>query len=630
MKNRKTNSGTLAILLLIVFVFAVSIVWARAGGSGGYGGSSGGGGGGGGGGIGYLYYILIRLAIEYPVIGVPLLIVATVLFIKFGKKAKGGHETRTISKARELTGTQDKQKTQDASIKVRDPAFSEGALLKRVDTAFVEIQKSWSSQDLSNVRQFISDGINERFSIQFDIQKEEGYRNDMSNIEVISSKIVGVECSDHFDIIHLEIHASANDRNVEISTGKLIKLNSSAPFAEYWTFLRKPGAKTLRGNGLIEGFCPNCGAPLELSDTGTCENCGSFIISGEYDWLLTEITQLSEWNIVDPDSIPGYAAIVRRDPGFSTELIEDTASMIFWRVMRSWFEHDTAPADKVALPSFLKLLEIQHSNASERGKNFFFYRPAVGAVEIQTITPGISGGMSKIEVLIKWSARNAVRKENGKIEITGRKTIRPEVFTLVRKHNVKTDVKQSFRSSHCPGCGAPMGKAEGGECEYCGKPLNDGSSSWILESVNRFTGSRLTTQSHTYGKKKSIVKADVLLASMVSAMYADGVIDTKETELLSSFAASRNIPPETLNEIITTAASGSQALPVPATKVEGREILAVMARMLIADEKLTSAEKSFLRKYGESQGLVWADVKLILAQEKTKLYREAKVTIRES
>ena len=55
-----------------------------------------------------------------------------------------------------------------------------------------------------------------------------------------------------------------------------------------------------------------------------------------------------------------------------------------------------------------------------------------------------------------------------------------------------------------------------------------------------------------------------------------------------------------------------------------------MVRIVLADGRLSSAEKNLLQKFGESQGLVWADVKLIIAQQKARLYSEAKQIIKEA
>ena len=632
---RKDNEKRLLffIALTVSILVISSAAFARAGGGGSYGGSGGGGSGGGGSGAGYIFYLLIRLAIHKPLIGVPLLIVVIVLMIKFGKKAKGGYETHTINRAGKLKRQQEQQEMQNAlaSLKQRDPSFATGKFIQKANKAFIALQNAWSDQDLSKVRQFISDGIDERFSLQIEMQKAEGYRNKMENINIQNTRIVGVYSDSHFDTIHLEITAQADDTDVDLRTGKRIRKNSSAPFTEYWSFLRKPGVQTLEGKSLVEGFCPNCGAPIELSDTGKCENCDSVLTSGQYDWVLAEITQSMEWNVIsDTSLIPGFSRISAADPGFNLQHIEDRTSVIFWRLIKSWFTNDVSDSRKVVLPSYIQKFQQQLDNTRSEKDWLFFKDAAVGTVEVQNIVMGSKNRMDRIEVLVKWSGINARRDEEGKVRTTGRKIIRPQVYTLVRKHGVKTPVDQSFRSSHCPGCGAPFEGGATGECEYCGRSLNDGSQDWVLESVQRFSASRITTRAVDGIERASLVSPELILSSMTKAMYADGEVDDKEMETLKSFAARRNISDEQLNAILETVKSDQDTLPVPGNKNEAREILGAMARMTLADGKLSRDEKNLLQAFGESQGLVWADVKLIISQQKAKLYREAKQAIKES
>jgi predicted lipid-binding transport protein (Tim44 family)/uncharacterized tellurite resistance protein B-like protein len=631
-KHEKLNRGAALALTVLLLVALSGLAWARAGGGGRYGGS-GGGGGGGGDGLGILFYWLIMLAIRQPVIGVPLLIVAVFLLYKFGKSTKHGHQRRTIRRASNLNreqGEAEKQRKLEA-IKQRDPNFDQQAFLRKVGKAFIALQKAWSEQDMKQVGHYVSDGILERFGLQIEMQKAEGYRNNMEDVKILSTEIVAVDSDQHFDSIHVEIRAQAKDTDVDLESGKKIRTNTTAPFTEYWSFLRKPGAQTLEKGGLVEGFCPNCGAPLELSDAGRCENCDSLVTSGQYDWVIAEITQACEWSAMQkPELIPGYTRMLQLDPAFNVQHIEDRASVIFWRIIKAWFENDPGAAGKVLLPTFYEQLSQSIRNSRSGDDWTYFREAAVGAVEIQRIDPGESGGMDKAEVLVKWSARNARRNASGKTHGAGNKTIRPQVFVLVRKHGVSTPAQMTFMSSHCPGCGAPFQEGSGGECEYCGRALNDGSQDWVLSSIERFQASRITASAVSPIQRTALVPPDLILSAMASAMYADGVVHEKEMKALRSFASSRGVDEEQLGEILSTVESGAANLPTPSNQSEGKQILMAMARMALADGKLSRQEKDVLYEFGQSQNLTRADVNLLLASLRKELYAEAKRELRSS
>jgi len=627
--NRGQYSKYLVLFLVVVLLAGLaSMAWARAGGGGSYGSSRR---SGGGDGLGVIFYWLIMLAIEQPAIGVPLLIVAIIIVIIWGRKAKGRYETKTISKASRLNRQQQAAARDEmlAALILRDPEFTEEAFLQRTNKAFIAIQDAWSNQDLSTVKRFISDGVCERFSISIEMQKAEGLRNLMEDIRILDSKIVSITSDQHFDTIHVEIRAQARDTDIDLETGKRIRTNTTAPFTEFWSFLRKPGAKTLTDKGLVEGFCPNCGAHLELSDSGRCENCDSVVTSGQYDWVLAEITQSMEWGTVsNPEMIPGYTAMVQLDPSFNIQHVEDKASVAFWRLVKAWFDGNPDPARKIVFPEYFITLEKQIEQVKQDDWWLYFREAALGAVEIQRIVPGADGERDRIEILMKWSARNAQRNAFGKSRSTGDKTIRPQIYIMSRNHGVKTNAQMSFLSSHCPACAAPFEGGSSGLCDYCGKPLNDGSQDWALESIQRFNAARITSEAVSGIQRAALVPPELVLSAMVSAMYADGEVDEKEMKTLSSFARARRIDDDELQQIISSVASGLNELPKPETQQEAREVLAAMARMTLSDGKVTREEQEILISFGASMDLAVADVKLILAQQKKLLYRQAKTEIK--
>lgn len=631
MKHASVRFPALAAAIAMMILLPAD-AFARAGGGQSYGGGGGGGGGGGiggGDGIGYLVFWLIQLAFRQPLIGVPLLVVGVIVVSKAGRTARTGNQYRTIEKAGRAAAVrkQDDLVQRIEALKKRDPSFDPSLFLQKVGRGFLEVQSAWSNQELSRVGRFVSDGIRERFSMQMDLMRGEGYRNVIEDASVVSSAIVAIESDAVFDTIHVEIDARGRDRDLDTSTGRVIRENGSEPFTEYWSFLRKPGAVTLANGGLIEGVCPNCGAALELSDAGACENCDSVVTSGEYDWVLAEITQSIEWGTAsDPSVIPGYTAMIGRDPAFNLQHIEDRASVIFWRMMRAHFEGGSDPLRKVALPAFIPTFEESLRFSSEDGWWLYFKDAAVGAVEIQRIEPAAegSGEQDHIEVLIRWSGRNARRNPDGRIRNAGDRTIRPVVYHLVRNSGVATQKVRSFLSSHCQACGAPYTGGESGNCDYCGRILNDGGQDWVLASTGRFEASRMNPQAVNAFARASLVPPDLLLGAMAGVMFADGVLDPSEEKLLASFAASRGIPAGSVTEITASVRAGERTLPTPSTPAETRELLGAMSRMVLADGRMSSEEVEMLTGFGEASGMTRADVMQIIGRQREQLFKEAR------
>lgn len=614
-RNRCIIRGLAALPVLL----AAGTAMARAGGGQSFGGGGDGGGGGGGDGLGFLVYFLIRLCIQQPCIGVPLtigIVAALIALQKRRTKMQEKYIARSTAARRDAAaarGTADLD-----ALKSADAGFSEEGFKETASGAFLAVQQAWSSQDLSRVRAYISDGVRERFEIQFRMQRAMGLRNAMDNVRVLGVRIAGASADRWFQTLHAQIHAEADDTEVDTATSRKLRTNSRGDFHEYWTFLRKPGAVTPEKGGLVQGFCPNCGAPLEISDAGVCRYCGARITGGAFDWILTEITQESVWTQPGaPSGIPGFDKMAVRDPGFAIAPLEDAASVVFWRYVKSYFDGEPGAMGKVALPEFLEGFTGTLRQTREEDWHLYFHDAAVGSVNVLEVIPG--DDYDRARVLVKWSAWNRWRTGDGKTRGSGERSIRPQVFTLARQSGVLTRAGGDFHSAHCPGCAAPYTGGEQGNCEYCGRPLNDGSGNWVLEDISAYrAGAAVSAPAGGAGADPELV-----LSAMVATMYADGVPDERERRLLEGFAVSRGILPDRLAGILAAAHQG-QGSPAASGTAEAKALLGEMVETALADGAISREETEFLQSFCSGAGLSQADLRLAISSRRRKLYREAR------
>ncbi len=633
------NSFKLIILLFLsvsILLFFIDPAFARAGGGEGFSGGGGGGGGDGGGGLFFLLFFVIR----YPVIGIPLLIIVLVFMFFSSKSAKSGHMNRTIRKG--YSTQQDRAFRESVEyIKDKDPEFSELPLIEKSKKVFLNIQKAWEEQDMRSVRHLVSDGIFERFSLQLDIQKNSLIKNVVSNINIINTKLVAVESDHYFDTVHIMITASSIDYYERTDNGKQVSGNimEAEAFTEYWSFLRRPGAKTLSGNGLAEGCCPNCGTPLELSDSIICPSCKAVINSGEYDWVLAEITQASEWRIRPSKMIVGMDKLCLKDPAFNVQHIEDRVSVMFYRNIASQFFADTKYISKLANNDFLSINKSRYTSL-QNGKHEFYADAAIGTVEVVEVGHGDNEGMDSIRVKVKWAGH----KEDAMIPSFISPDLRAShIFTqdyfLKRRSTALTSNKNTLTSSHCPGCGSPESIDTSGNCAYCGIALNDGSVDWILTKIQAFTGYPQFVSQYDSFQHASVLAGDApslskfdnesIVSCAVAIMLSDGIIDDKEQVLLEKMASSKGVSPQKLAMIIKTVQEKGLHIPNPETAEAAQEFLKCMVRMCLADGKITSSEQLMLKNLVSKMGYSDIDINLIVKKERSKLYSKAKNIIKQ-
>ncbi|HEY3317866.1 MAG TPA: TIM44-like domain-containing protein [Coriobacteriia bacterium] len=302
MRTRSQRAALAAalVLALALALLLPSVALARAGGghigspgrSGGFSGgsrSSGGfsGGlpipipiGGGGGGCGTIILIIV--------------IVGIVMYVQSrnGGGSSGG-EGGAIGSI--MTETPPDQASFDA-LKAADPDFGEQAFYGRVNEMFMAIQHAWQARDMEPARRFLAD---QQFDVlQNGVQEyvRSGQVNKLDGMHVDRIDPVSVTAEGGYDYVRVLVTATVIDYTVDERTGELVNPGvlgdgkTPKTFQEYWTLVRKAGART-KAEATIKK-CPNCGAPVTDGNYVKCAYCGTQMNDPALDWVLQRIEQV--------------------------------------------------------------------------------------------------------------------------------------------------------------------------------------------------------------------------------------------------------------------------------------------------------------------------------------------------
>lgn len=560
--------------------------------------------------------LYINFVLAYPLFGIPL-----TLFLLYMTYLVHGTLTRPVvaplSGGRTPEGGQvaPRRIAELSRLKARDPGFDAAAFLRRAGAAFHKIQEAWSAGDMASARAFISDGVHERFGRQLGALKARGLRNLLSGVEIRGIELLACRSDKHFDELSVRVAAAASDRMVDAAGATVSGSPGRQAFEEVWTFLRRPGAKTLKRPGLIEGSCPSCGAPLPIADAARCAACHSWVNSGEYDWVLAVITQSSEWRMREPSrDVDGWAEAAAKDPALSLAALEDRASVIFWR----WLD-----ARRLGAPDPLRAVAGEKfcaDFAGGQGWSAALDHAAVGVVEVVAFEE--DGGWSRVHVAVKWSAGGELRRH---------------FFTLSRAAAAKTDVRQGLRTARCPSCGAPPAERSAAACAYCSSPLNDGKRDWVLTALTPFgewkrpggvsaSGARAVSQvaGLDWGADMSPADAYAILAR---ATLADGEETLAERAFLESYAKSRGLPAEKAAQIAAAARAGRLDAPKAQDGAQAESMLRGMIRMSLADGIVSDAERAALYAFAARFALRPDDVASMIAEERAGMARPARAAV---
>jgi hypothetical protein len=177
-----------------------------------------------------------------------------------------------------------------AQIQAKDAgATSWPTVEHRVGLIFQEFHAGWVSRDPTRVRPFVSDNLFQSQLYWIDIYRNGRCINRTDGSRITRLELANATTDAYYDAVTVRLYATGLDYTIS-EDGRLMSGSQSVQrsYSEYWTLIR--GAqkkKTDKG----ERQCPNCGAPLKISMTGSCEYCAVKVTGGEYDWVLSRIEQ---------------------------------------------------------------------------------------------------------------------------------------------------------------------------------------------------------------------------------------------------------------------------------------------------------------------------------------------------
>lgn len=587
-QNRRILVNTSLILLLVTLVAIQA--YPRAGGAGG---SFGGGGSssGGGGALGILLWIIFCIPFPWNLVVLGLIIA---LAIWGNKKSK----QQTIFNQLPKGDMEDRQKALNRYLQV-DPDFNVDNFKAKVKKAFIEIQESWMLKDMGKVRKYISDGMYQRLNTQFKMMNILDQKNIIENLVVKNIYIDKVELDGNFDIIHVAVNATIVDKFV---SSKYPQFNSggSEEFVEYWSFIKKRGVK---GTSLFDSQnCPKCGAelPKNAGDVSQCSYCKTITNLGDYDWILSEITQaddyVSSYSKAGKESTLAMKVneLAKTNPDFSIQNIEDKASNGYLQIITA-----KVLKDPLIMRRFVSD-ELYAKLSNFEADNIVYNRLYLNDVTL--IGASQSNNMNMLSIAIKSSFQR-VMLQNGKATLLdGAMNSMTETVIMSRDMNPQLS-KGSLYAHVCPSCAGPVKDTIDTKCQYCGAELNSTKSEWIITDIlgvaeyNDYYQSNKDTfiASVDIYKLESLYDVrDYAFNNVLVVMAADGVFDPKEAEMAATLAKKWGYKIEKINPMFTMAKSGGLVIRMPEDQKKCQKIFKLMEKAAAIDGFVSPEEQQLL------------------------------------
>jgi uncharacterized Zn finger protein (UPF0148 family) len=608
------------ILVIAAIALIAADLYARAGGAGGSSGGSGGGshgggshGGGDGGDGAYLILMLIRLLLALPfpinVIAVGIIVGGLVISSIYTKRSV---QQKTILNQLPTGDPVNRVKGFEKFLS-NNPDFDEENFKENVKTAFLDIQEAWQNQDLSKVRKFLSDGVYQRFNTQFKMMKLLQQTNKIDNIEIKNIYIDKIESDGLFDIVHTAVHASVNDYFVN-KLDPSMNSGGQEEFVEYWSFLKKRGKK--RKDMYSTDSCPNCGSPLpeNMGEVSKCDSCGTLTNSGEYDWVLSEITQADDYIGAHPKLAKSenltekIRKIIDENEDFAVQIVEDKASNGYLQILTAMASNDPS-----IMRRFVSDKVFNEIGVKENGPVVAYNRIFLNDVFLVGISE--DGNKNVLHVAVK-SSYQRIQIDNNKISKIDEAVVsRTEVIFMSRDKKA-AESKGSLYAHSCPSCGAPVENSLSINCNYCGSVMNSTSTEWIITDMmslgayNEWLGSNKSGMSYSVDTgliDKLYDVRDFAFNNVMLVIAADGVYAKEEKSFAEDLAKKWGYSVEKLQPFFAMAQNSQLVIRMPEDQKKQKKIYKLMKKAAESDQSITVEEQKLLDYIKTQYGLDESD-----------------------
>ncbi len=546
-----------------------------------------------------ILYLLFMLPEPYNYLSVTTIIIGAIIF---GKLKKQGSILNKIDSSK-IPSKQDEKGIR--VFKERHPDFETNLFLEKVTKAFYDIQSAWTEKNISKVRRYITDGMYQRVNTQFKMMEILGQRNIIEKLSLKNLIIDKIESDGVFDIIHVGVYASVKDSFI---SEKYPNLNSVywEEFVEYWTFIRKNSSKS--NKDIYSTYnCPNCGGDLSsnMGDLSKCPYCGTITNSGEYDWVLSEITQADDYrtfgkrfSYFSNTLVNKLKEIAEADSDFAPQIIEDKASNGYLQIETARVLKNINYVKRFVNDDFLKKLE-----KNLKKEAYFVYNRIY--LNHATLIGALQKDNKNILIISLKLSFQRVKIENSQAKIIDPVMISKNEIMLLERDVDANPANGSIYAYQCPSCGGTLTDTTNINCPYCGAILNSSKYEWIIsdimsetEYLKYFNTNAPYFIGNVNPKKldKILTVRDYAFNNVLVMIAADGILEKEEINFVNKLASKWGYSKSKIQGMIEMAMSNKLSIKMPGDSISREKIFKMMEKAASIDGKISTEEADLLEK----------------------------------
>lgn len=361
-------------------------------------------------------------------------------------------------------------------FEMRNKSFDKEVFFRKVEIAFKMIYETLEEKDLNYIKKFASHSLLKRYESQIEMMKKVKANYNFSNLIIEKIVIDEYECEPDYDIIHVGVMARVEVNYYSIAN-PILNYSDREKFVEYLSFMRKRGSKD--GDIYTNNNCPNCASPLDnQNDISKCSYCYSIITSGEYDWILAEVTQGDDY-LYNRSAKRDFRIYNKLDKlssinnDFSVQKIEDKVSNGYIQILYALANNNLTLIKKFVDKSLYEKLLLKE-------KDFLYIKFFINHLTLIDLFEKDLYNYLDLKVKISYQRAKFIDDKLEFIDETLNKKM--EVIRVMRKQNSFIP-KGELYSHTCPSCGGVIPSTSSTHCSYCHIELSNPEHEWIIVDI---------------------------------------------------------------------------------------------------------------------------------------------------
>ncbi|MBQ3841585.1 MAG: TIM44-like domain-containing protein [Ruminiclostridium sp.] len=173
------------------------------------------------------------------------------------------------------------------AVRQSDPSFGYEPMIAFAQKTFVDVQNAWCARDLEPVRGIMHNNLYNTTMKQVQSKIDQHVTYHYENYTFKNVYLTSYVRDSEYEYVTVYLNTEYIDYQTNDDTGEIIRGDKTTMWKMRYLmkFMRSIGGASDQPK-----FCPNCGAPLDISSSGKCEYCGSTVTTGSFDWLLSDFT----------------------------------------------------------------------------------------------------------------------------------------------------------------------------------------------------------------------------------------------------------------------------------------------------------------------------------------------------